>query len=225
MKNIRLSIKSLFSIFCAFFPSFLLAGAMGNLGEIISQRSLYVGGTIGAGDFINKEMHTVSPETHQLGTINFMGGAFVGYDYPWASWFHTALEAFGDGTGFNLTISHPPYAYTMQQRYDVGVRVLPAYYFNPQFSTHALLGYVSGGFKIHDNGTYGFINQYYNQSGFQTGLGFTNNLSSNFLVRLDGIYNIFGRQNSIGRTSSGQYQTYSNSFSSFIGAASLIYQF
>mgnify|MGYP000561880903 CR=1 FL=1 len=225
MNNTRPSIRALLLSLLVLNTSCLFAGAMGDSDSFAIHNRFYFGGNLGAGDFINKEMHTVQPETHQLGSVNFIGGAFIGYDYEFMPRLHGAVEVFGDATGFNLAISHPPYIYTMKQRYDIGVRVLPAYFFNPDFSTHVILGYVNGGFKINDDGTYGFINQKYNQSGFQTGLGFTNNLGANFSYRVDGIYNIFGCQNSIGTTSSGQYQTYSNTFSSFIAELSLIYQF
>lgn len=207
--------------------SFLCAGSMADLDTLPLPilNGFYIGGNLGAGDFLNKEMHTVNAETHQLGAVNFIGGGLIGYDYAFMPWLHTALEFFGDGTEFNLEISRTPNTYTMSQRYDIGFRVLPTYFFTPQTSIHLIFGYVNGGFKINDNGRYGYINQSTNQSGFQTGLGFNNELAWNFSIRLDGIYNIYGAQNSIGSNSNGVYQTYSNTFSSFIGQVGLVYQF
>ena len=225
MNKAQQLIKAFIIGLLVFRASCLIAGAMGNLDELPLQNRFYFGGDIGAANFIDKEMHTVNPETHQLGSVGIIGGGYIGYDYQFMPQFHGSLELFGDATGFNLAISHPSTAYQIKQRYDIGLRVLPTYFITPQTAAHVILGYVNGGFKLHDNGTYGYINERFNQSGFQTGLGLTNEIYQSFLIRVDGIYNIFGHQNLLGTTSNGQYQTYCNTFSSFIGELSLIYQF
>lgn len=133
-----------------------------------------------------------------------------------------------DATGLNTSLSHAPNTYQMNQRYNVGVRVLPEYVFTPYTSGHWIFGYANGRFHINDNGVYGLINTEYNRSGFQTGAGFTTVLRDNLLLRMDGLYNIYSSNISqgIGLATSGQAsQFYTNKFSQLAGEFSLIYKF
>ena len=218
------TIKSIIISLLTFNVPCLLAGTMATLNYSPSQNQLYIGGDIGVANFLDKEKHTVNPESHQLGSMGILGGGFIGYDRVFTPKLRGAVEIFGDATGFNLEISHPPHALNINQRYMIGVRVLPEYVFTPQTTSHIILGYVNGKFNINDDGTYGLINTGYHQNGFQTGAGFTQMLNDHFFIRLNGIYNIFAQQNSLGTTSSALNQTYSETFSSFIGEISLIYQ-
>lgn len=205
--------------------SLSFAGTMGEAVVPMIQNGFYVAGDVGVAGLVAKESHSVLPETHQLGAAGIIGGGYVGYEYGFNNC-GLALEFFGDATGLNAAISHNPYTYQRNQRYDLGVRLLPEYAFTPFSTGHLIFGYTNGRFNIADNGVYGYVNTGYNKSGFQTGLGFTTAVKDNLSARLDAIYDIYASQTTTGAgLTAGTNQLYSNKFSMLAGELSLIYKF
>jgi hypothetical protein len=221
MKNVLTTVLSL----CLMHSSLSIAGEMGNVDTNWIQNGFYVAGEVGVAGLVDKESHSSSPETHQLGALGIIGGGYAGYEYGFKR-YGLALEFFADATGLNTAITHEPYTYHHHQSYDLGVRVLPEYAFTPTLTGHIVLGYTNGKFNISDNGVYGYINTGYNKSGFQTGLGFTSVLQNNISLRLDAIYDIYASQSSMGLClTPGTIQLYKNTFSTLSGELSLIYKF
>lgn len=202
-----------------------LAGSMGGT-TTSPMNGFYLGGDIGLANLLNKESHAVLPETHQLGTLGIAGGGLLGYEQLFTSTLRLGLEIFADATGLNMAIDHTNASYKMNQRYDLGVRVLPAYAFTPDTAGHLLLGYVNGKFNILDNGVYGNVNNGFHQNGFQGGLGVSNLLASNLFVRLDALYDVYAANTTLGTgLAANPTQSYTNSFSGFMGELSLVYKF
>ncbi len=201
------------------------AGSMGNE-QFFNHNGFYVAGEIGAAGLVDKESHSASPESHQLGALGIIGGGYIGYDYFINNKYDLALEFFADATGLNAAIAHEPSTYQRNQSYDIGVRALPGYAFTPSTSGHVILGYTNAAFNISDNGDYGYINTSYNVNGFQTGLGLTTLLKDNFSLRLDAIYDIYASKTKAGAgLTAGTIQLYTNVFSTLAGELSLIYKF
>ena len=201
------------------------AGTMGELAIATPCSGLYIAGDLGAAGLASKESHNFIPETHQLGAAGILGGGYVGYEY-WVNNYGLALEVFADATGLNSAITHQPYTYQNQQTYDIGVRALPKHAFTPLTTGHIILGYINGRFNIADNGVYGYVNNAFNLSGFQTGVGFTTVVKGNLSLRVDGIYDIYSGQTSYGQgLESNTTQGYTNTFSTVAGELSLIYKF
>lgn len=206
--------------------SVAFSGTMGSGPVDWIHNGFYIAGDIGPAGFADKEYHSSSPESHQLGSVGIIGGGYVGYNYGINSVWGLALELFADATGFNAAITHQPNTYHHSQDYDLGVRVLPEYAFTPATTGHLILGYTNGRFHISDNGVYGYIDTGYNKSGFQGGLGFTTAMTDHVFVRLDAIYDIYASQTNTGLgLSAGTWQFYTNTYSTLAGEFSLIYQF
>lgn len=212
------------------FPAFLLNPYLSFAGAepILDQHArdgFYIAGDIGAVGFIDKEQHFSNPETHQVGAMGLIGGGYLGYRTNFLNTYNLALEVFADATGSNSIITHVPFNYRQRQRYDVGVRVLPEYFFTPKTAAHVILGYTNGRFHITDNGVYGFIDAGVNKSGFQTGLGFSTAYTDCLSLRMDALYNIYGSQTNTGNgLTAGTYQVYRNTFSNLAGELSLVYK-
>lgn len=193
--------------------------------SVITKNGFYIAGDIGAADLMTKESHSVAPESHQLGSIGAVGGAFVGYDYGFNNRVRFAVEGFIEAANQSASISHGSNTYTMQQDYNLGVRVLPEYVFTPFTVGHIILGYVNGRFHINDNGVYGIINTAYHQSGFQAGAGFTTAVWNNILFRLDALYDAYPSNTSTGVGLTTATQGYTNRFSQFGGEFAVVYKF
>ncbi len=193
--------------------------------SLITQNGFYVGGDMGAADFMDKESHSVNPESHQLGAVGAVGGGVIGYDYGINNNYRVAIEGFIDANNLNANIKHAPSTYKMSQQYNIGVRLLPEYVFTPYTVGHFIVGYANGRFTINDNGVYGFINTSYNQSGFQTGAGLTTVLIKNIFVRLDALYTSFPSSTKQGVGLSTPTQNYTNRFSQLAGEFAVIYKF
>lgn len=205
--------------------SFSFAGTMGANDVPWIQNGFYLAGDIGVAGLVAKESHTLSPETHQLGALGIVGGGYVGYEYAISHVLGMGLEFFADATGLNASITHVPDTYKRHQSYDLGIRLLPEYAFTSMTAGHVFLGYTNARFSISDDGVYGYVNKGFNQSGFQTGLGFTTHLKDNLSLRLDAIYNIFASQTSEGQgLPVGTKQLYRNTFSNLTGEISVIYK-
>lgn len=190
----------------------------------------YVAADIGAAGIVDKEVHSFNYETHQFGALGLIGGGFIGYRHCLSELTGLGLEFFADATDLNARILHNAqttsqiFVYRQKQRYDIGLRLLPEYHFTPTTSGHVILGYVNGGFNIADDGVYGYVERTYNKSGFQSGLGFTTCINDNFLMRLDGIYNVYSTQTDIGPSlTPGAIQEYTNGFGVLVGQLSIVY--
>ncbi|MDP3704346.1 MAG: hypothetical protein Q8R24_00365 [Legionellaceae bacterium] len=206
--------------------SMSFAGTMGNDDVRMIQNTFYMAGDIGAAGLVDKESHSLLPETHQIGALGIIGGGYLGYEYGINDYFNLSLEFFADATGLNAAITHEPFTYHRNQSYDIGVRVLPGYAFTPATTGHIILGYTNGKFNISDNGVYGYVDTGYNISGFQTGLGFTALLRDKLSLRLDAIYDIYGSETRSGAgLTAGTTQFYTNTFSTLAGELSLVYKF
>lgn len=213
-KILSTTLKVLVSFFCV--SNIVFAGQV---------NGFYMGADIGAADLMTKESHTVSPESHQLGSIGAVGGGFIGYDYGINENIRFAIEGFAEATNLNTRLQHASSTYKMEQLYNLGIRVLPEYVFTPFTVGHLIFGYVNGRFHINDNGVYGFINTCYNQSGFQTGLGMTTALRNNVFVRLDALYDAYASNTNKGVGLSTPAQFYTNRFSQLAGEFAVIYKF
>jgi opacity protein-like surface antigen len=207
------------------FTNLTLAAKMPIVGtSLITQNGFYIGADVGAADFMDKESHTVTPESHQLGSIGAVGGIFIGYDYGLNNKVRLAVEGFADATDLNTSLQHASNTYKMDQDYNLGLRLLPEYVFTPFTVGHVILGYANGRFHINDNGVYGLINTSYNQSGFQTGLGVTTALKNNIFIRLDALYDTYPSKTNQGVGLTSPTQSYSNRFSQLAGEFSVIYK-
>lgn len=188
----------------------------------------YLGADVGVANFMDKEAHIVNPESHKLGAPGAIGGGYVGYDYGINCITRIAIEGFVDATGLQTSIKHSSDSYRMNQRYNVGIRLLPTYLFTPCTMGHLVVGYANGQFQIKDNGVYGLINKTYHKNGFQLGAGFTTALPNNFFLRLDALYNSYRSNTDKGKGLPGAskpYQIYKNRFSQLAGELSLYYKF
>ncbi|NBX84873.1 MAG: hypothetical protein EBQ95_04595 [Gammaproteobacteria bacterium] len=203
------------------------AGSIGPIqNSILLKDGFYLAGSLGVMNLQDRFNHSYNPEAHQLSSTGILGGGYGGYDYGMTDKFRIAIEGFIDAVGVTTSISHPPYSLNASQKYQAGGRILPEYIFSKNIVGHWIFGYVNGRFNFMDNGVYGYANSGFNKNGFQTGLGFTTILQDNILVRLDGFYNIFSSQTTVGpSTSPPAYQTYQNAFGNLIGEISLIYKF
>lgn len=186
----------------------------------------YVGGDIGLANFMNKESHSVNPESHQLSSTGLMKGIFIGYDYPMVARTRISFEVFADTMNFQNKIVHGSNTYKMNQYYNLGLRLLPGYIFTPYTVGHLIFGAANARFKINDNGVYGLIKTSYNKTGFQTGLGLTTALINNFFIRINGLYDIYpsSKNQGVSLSGAGSYQRYKNQFSQLGGELSLYYK-
>lgn len=194
---------------------------------VAMQNGFYLGVDVGAANLMDKESHSVNAESHQLGDVGVVGGGFFGYDHCLTQKTRIAIEGFIDALGSQTSIQHAGNTYKMNQQYNAGVRLLPAYLFTPYTLGHLILGYANGRFQIKDNGVYGLVNTRYNKSGFQTGLGLATALPHNFLIRLDALYTLYGSNTNRGTGLPGApaSQFYTNRFSQLAGELALYYKF
>jgi hypothetical protein len=203
------------------------AGSMGSMYDLDNHpHAFYLAGSLGVVNLQDKLSITYNPESHQLSSSGILGGAYLGYDYAYTSQYHFAIEGFFDGLGVNSGLGHPDTSLKINQRYFVGVRLLPQYLFSSGMMAHWIFGYANGHFNLYDNGVYGYTNLGFNRNAFQTGFGFSTPINTNFHLRLDTYYNIYvGESNSALSTNPPNIQTYTNSFSNLIGEFSLVYRF
>lgn len=198
----------------------------GMTGTTFANNGFYLGVDAGAANLMDKESHTLNPESHQLGAVNPVLGGYLGYDYGLSNRVRIAAEAFVDHTWMQTSIEHAGNTYKMNQHYNVGLRLLPAYAFAPDTSGHVILGFANGRFKIKDNGVYGTVNSTHNASGWQVGAGLDRALQNNFFVRLDALYDFYNAKTTQGSgLISGTTQLYSNRFSQLAGELSVYYKF
>ena len=211
------------------------AGEMGDTSCI--NHGLYVGGNVGLLNLNDNEWTSASGAGHQLGAAGINGGGLIGYDLTFYERFKLGAEAFANAVGNSLAAEQlyaPVTSYTAKMRYELGVRLLPAYMFSPCTSVHMILGYADGNFAINDDGDFGYINKQFSQNGFQTGLGVMTSLLSNgsflssygaLFLRGDLLYTTYASNSSAGTTTQNQPQTYKNGFATIAGNLALVYQF
>ncbi len=213
-------------IFLALFSSQTWAAVIDNT---FLCNHFYVGGMLGVAGLMDRES-TNNPvrDVHYLSAAGAIGGALIGYDFQLQNQWKLGLEAFANATSINISDNQnyaPQVSYTVNMRYNFGVRVLPAYEFTPDTAGHLVLGYSNAGFKINDNGNYGIINETFFAGGFQTGLGMETFLTKHVSLRSDVLYTIYSSQTSNGVTTSSPptNQAYHNNLSSLEAELSIIY--
>jgi opacity protein-like surface antigen len=202
-----------------------LIALLGISNTAFAANGFYIGASAGAADFMNKESHSVAPESHQLGSIGAVGGLFGGYDVDLNNWARLGIEGFVEATSLSTSISHAANTYQMNEDYNFGIRLLPEYVFSQATVGHIILGYVNGRFRIQDNGVYGIINTTYHQSGMQTGLGISTALQNNFFIRLDALYDAYASTTNTGTGLTTPTQSYTNRFSQLAGELGILYKF
>jgi len=212
------------------------SGTMGADKTAETYNGVYVGANIGASDLQDKAIHYYSPETHHLGGIGIVGGGLLGYDVAVTDKVRVGIEGFAQAAGLNSSIQHYDQTTGVQDnseeinsRYNLGVRVLPGYQFTEATEGHFILGYANAHFKQFDNGTYGYIDTDFNQSGLQGGLGWKSNIiNPHAFMRFDVLYTRYSGQVSTGTGLSGSgspYQYYSDNFSTLEADLTFIYKF
>lgn len=197
--------------------------------QILPCNYFYVGGVLGIAGLADKES-TNNPfhDMHYLGASGVIGGALVGYNFQLQQQWQLGLEGFINGISINIADNQnyaPQTSYTVNMRYNFGIRALPAYEFTPQTSGHIVLGYTNASFKINDNGNYGTIYRTYAKNGFQTGVGMETFLMPQLMLRSDVLYSLYASQNSNGLTTAlpQTTQVYRNHFSSLEAELSIVY--
>ncbi|MGV3739982.1 MAG: hypothetical protein ACO1N3_01650 [Gammaproteobacteria bacterium] len=229
----------------------------------------YVGGLIGLQNLTNSVHYMVSSGSDQIGTMGFIGGLYVGFDYNFSlddtsitytdskmgpvaavNDFKIGIEGFGNGLGGvnssatstslpvvtctseGLVVSANYVApstatYKVSTPYNAGIRLLPAYQFQPGIFGHLIIGWIYSNFSVNDNGRNGFINDSFGMNGIQGGLGWQTAISTPFSWRLDMIYSYYGSHDSIGRglSSASASQGFTNKLSTLEADISLVYKF
>ena len=127
-----------------------------------NDRGIYLGADIGVADLIDSES-TASPlSTHQLSAAGIVAGGLVGYDFTLYDELKLGVEGFINANDLNIATRQyfpTPLSYTVQARYNAGVRLLPGWALSPGTIGHLLLGYANLQLTLQDNGNYGYINQ------------------------------------------------------------------
>lgn len=210
------------------FTKVLFAGSMGAL-DMPSTDGFYIGADIGVSNLMDKQSVLIVPTTNHLGEIGIVGGGYIGYDYSLTDLLKLGFEVFGNANGLNTSIQHyySNTAYSVSSKYNAGFRILPGFAFNQSTVLHILLGYSNAEYQILDNGTFGYIDKTYNKSGFQSGLGWTSDITQHLLLRFDGMYTVYLGQSSTGVniTYPPQFQYYTNDLSTLETEISLVYKF
>ena len=181
----------------------LFAGTMGAVESVESYDGIYIGGTLGVSNLTNQlKINKFSGvETHDLGGTSVTGGGLFGYDYSFTDMLKLGAEVYVYGNGNQNANSLHNYNgtfYASQETYNWGIRLLPGIEFSSSAVGHIILGYTGAKFKTTDNGAYGYLNNDFYLSGFQSGLGLTNYVTKNLFVRVDGLYTMFGKEKNNG---------------------------
>ncbi len=178
---------------------------MGKMGEVYSPNEFKIGiegfgnANGGVGTTIN---HTSLPVIVCTPTGNTT--ASISYDAP---------------SSTSITSSTP---------YNAGLRLLPAYQFQPGIFGHLIIGWAYSNFNIVDNGRNGFVNSSFGRNGVQGGLGWQTAIATPFSWRLDMMYTYYGTQDTAGRglpSSGSPSQTYRQTLATLETFISLVYKF
>lgn len=222
-------LKKLSFILSALITSIAHSGSMGMNTGFDDYTGFYLGADIGIADLIDSQSTMYPPLSHQLSATGIVGGGLVGYDYTVYDRFKIGLEGFMNANGLNIssTSIQNNVAYHVSASYNAGVRILPGVELYPNIIGHALLGYANAKFTIKDTGDYGYIDQMFNKSGFQCGLGVKTMLTNALALRADALYTYYGSITAVGGSNSPVYlyQTYTNQFSTIEGDLTLVYKF
>lgn len=225
----KFSFKNGIAMGAVLFSNWVFAGAQFPCG---SDDHFYVGGNMGIASLTDKES-TDNPirDVHYLSSTGFVGGGLFGYDFTLRDQVKLGLEGFINTTDLNLSANQnysPVTSYTVNMRYNAGIRLLPGYEFTPGTVGHVIIGYSYAQFKINDNGNYGIINKRFNKNGLQLGLGVKTSLFQfkNLSLRTDVLYTAYSSQTSNGVTTTTPpgVQVYHNQLATLEGNLALIYQ-
>ena len=208
-----------------------IAGTMGPAEAVENYDGIYFGGTVGVSNLTNQA--TINKfsgfETQNLGGNNVTGGGLLGYDYSFTDMLKLGIEGYVFGNGNQNANSYHNYngtSYASQETYNWGIRVLPGIEFSSSAVGHIILGYTGGKFQTVDNGAFGYLNHDFYLSGFQSGLGLTNNITKNLFVRVDGLYTMFGKEKNNGiATNLSSIAAYSASLSTLEADLTIGYKF
>jgi hypothetical protein len=125
----------------------------------------YVGGMLGMSSLMDSEStNNPTRDAHYLGSSGAIGGAIVGFDFCLEQRIRFELEGFINAVSISVADKQdfaPQNAYTVNMRYNGGIRGLPTYNFTPETAGHFILGWSNGYFKIHDNGNFGIVSKSY----------------------------------------------------------------
>lgn len=216
-------IKKLSLILC-FAYGIANAGSMGPEESFLSS-GFYLGADIGIADLVNKE--STAGDHHHFSATGFVGGGLVGYEQAILEQLNIGLEFFANANAMNLSarqLYNGNPSYRASARYNLGLRLLPSYSFNPTTSGHVILGYSSGHFSVKDNGDYGVIDTQFYKNGFQSGFGLKTHLFPNIMLRGDVIYTTYSSAANYGKTPPNTL-IYHNQFSTLESDLTLVYQF
>lgn len=212
----------------------LLVGQQAYCGTMGAQNTpyngAYIGGTLGVVNLINPTNTTYPLAAHQMGDTGVLGGGLIGYDYSVSETIKVGFEGFANAIGLDsssIQLYDPVTSYRVQSRYNFGARVLPGYQLPGGAVGYVVLGYTNNGYKITDDGDYGYINQSGNTNGFQCGLGMKTPLKGRLSLRADALYSIYQSTSNTGLsnlTPPGP-QIYNNNFSTLEGDLTLLYKF
>lgn len=227
------------------------AGVMGSPPPVSNYEGFYVGGMLGVTDLAEKQEYMINPGSAQLGSMGFLGGLFVGYDFIFYNDFNVEIEGFGNGigglratvnkttlpsvsctsSGLTTTVNYSApssSSFSVSTPYSAGVRILPGFQIREGGQFHFIAGWIYSTFNVADNGNHGIVNRSFSGSGFQSGLGWETHLANPLLLRIDMLYNIFGTYDVVGKGlagSSALSQTYQMTPSTLDGAISLLWLF
>ncbi len=201
-----------------------------NLGQCKVQNATYIGASVGVASLASNETtHEPQIINHKLSNTGFSGGGLLGYEYSITNDVKLGIEGFVNANTQQLTALHlydDITSYHLKARYNVGLRILPAYAFISDAIAHVILGYSNAQFTIQDNGDFGFINEHFNKNGFQSGVGIISKISPSVSIRLDGLYTKYRPDSRKGiRASFPIVQYYQNNMSTLELNLMLIYNF
>lgn len=155
----------------------------------------YIGGQLGVSSLKNKESTANPPEIHTFGDTKFAGGGLAGYDFGYQM-FKMGIEGFFNGQNTDAKAIHNQNntRLTFKNNYTWGFRALPGLEVTPGTVAHLIVGYANGHFKLKDNGAYVLTHKNYHKSGLQLGAGIKTLAWSNFVLRLDALYTLYGKK-------------------------------
>ncbi|MDF1757833.1 MAG: outer membrane beta-barrel protein [Legionellaceae bacterium] len=227
----------MYSFFNSTLLTLLLLGSQVSIGGTMGKIELpkpydgfYFGASFGISDLMLRESTPISDSVLNLSSTGAVGGGLVGYDYTLSNRFKLGLEGFVYGRGLNVSADrkygHNP-SYRAKSRYNAGFRLLPGYEIAKETVGYALIGYSNGHFSISDNGFNGFIDEKFNKSGVQSGLGVKAAISQRFSIRGEVLYTAYSSKTSNGLSSTIPQvaQIYHNRFSTLEGDLTLVYKF
>ncbi len=113
--------------------------AQAQLVQLTPGGEAYAGISLGGTNFNDTvSINNTSGTTPTLGQLGFIGGLFVGYDFPLRGPVNTGLELFGNGTTATSSLTDAATGLKISVKYqnNYGVRILPGYRLSPDTVAH-----------------------------------------------------------------------------------------